>query len=78
MSPRGSHHRSKYAKSFHEWFCVLSTPEQNSPCKFAFLSYRFHSASLRHKHQTGMPSSHPPRCAQLGHSARRDNDAMII
>ena len=42
----------KYAKSFHEWFCVLSTTEQIYHVTFAFLSDRFHSASLRHKDQT--------------------------
>lgn len=43
----------KYAKPCHEWFCVLSTPEQIYHVGSAFLSYRFHSASLRHKDQTG-------------------------
>jgi hypothetical protein len=42
----------EYAEPCHERFCVLGTPEQIHHVSFAFLSYRFHSASLRHKDQT--------------------------
>src|SRR5208283_4537531 len=42
----------EYAEPCHEWFCVLGTPEQLYHVSFALLSYRFHSASLRHEDQT--------------------------